>query len=174
MVLCLSSLPEWQGKSCSRLPSVFQTGSLVYRDQGLLLALPMNYSLCLCAALEHCMFLLALLQGLSVLPAWLSTQSLLGHIVYRNCYQPFWSHGVWWHSPQEVGAIRFTMVEPLLLLLLRRFSLVQLCATPLTAAHQAPLSLGFSRQGHWSGLPFPSPMHESEKWEWSRSVVSDS
>ena len=33
---------------------------------------------------------------------------------------------------------------------------------------------GFSRQEHWSGLPFPSPMHESEKWKWSRSVVSDS
>ena len=30
------------------------------------------------------------------------------------------------------------------------------------AAHQAPLSLGFSRQEHWSGLPRPSPMHESE------------
>jgi len=30
------------------------------------------------------------------------------------------------------------------------------------AAHQAPPSLGFSRQEHWSGLPFPSPMHESE------------
>ena len=28
------------------------------------------------------------------------------------------------------------------------------------AAHQAPSSLGFSRQEHWSGLPFPSPMHE--------------
>ena len=26
----------------------------------------------------------------------------------------------------------------------------------------------------WSGLPFPSPMHESEKWKWSHSVVSDS
>ena len=51
----------------------------------------------------------------------------------------------------------------LLLLLLHRFSRVQLCVTPETAAHQAPLSLGFSRQEHWSGLPFPSPMHESEK-----------
>ena len=30
------------------------------------------------------------------------------------------------------------------------------------AAHQACPSLGFSRQEHWSGLPFPSPMHESE------------
>ena len=50
----------------------------------------------------------------------------------------------------------------LLLLLLSRFSHVRLCATPETAAHQAPPSLGFSRQEHWSGLPFPSPMHESE------------
>jgi len=48
-------------------------------------------------------------------------------------------------------------------LLLSRFSHVRLCATPQTAAHQAPPSLGFSRQEHWSGLPFPSPMHESEK-----------
>ena len=50
------------------------------------------------------------------------------------------------------------------LLLLSHFSRVRLCATPQTAAHQAPLSLGFSRQEHWSGLPFPSPMHGSEKW----------
>ena len=50
-----------------------------------------------------------------------------------------------------------------LLLLLRRFSPVQFCATPYTAANQAPPSLGFSRQKHWSGLPFPSPVHESEK-----------
>ena len=49
-----------------------------------------------------------------------------------------------------------------LLLLLSRISRVRLCATPETEAHQAPLSLGFSRQEHWSGLPFPSPMHESE------------
>ena len=61
----------------------------------------------------------------------------------------------------------------LLLLLLSLFSRVRLCATPQTAAHQAPPSLGFSRQEHWSGLPFPSPMHESENWKWSRSVVSD-
>ena len=38
------------------------------------------------------------------------------------------------------------------LLLLSRFSHVRLCATPQTAAHQAPPSLGFSRQEHWSGL----------------------
>ena len=60
----------------------------------------------------------------------------------------------------------------MLLLLLSRFSRVRLCATPKKAAHQAPLPLGFSRQVHWSGLLFPSPMHESEKL--SHSVVSDS
>ena len=57
------------------------------------------------------------------------------------------------------------------LLLLSRFSRVWLCVTPETAAH---LSLGFCRQEHWSGLPFRSPMHESEKWKWTCSVMSDS
>ena len=52
---------------------------------------------------------------------------------------------------------RAAEVVLLLLLLLSRFSRVRLCVTPETAAHQAPLSLGFSRQEHWSGLPFPSP-----------------
>ena len=43
---------------------------------------------------------------------------------------------------------------------LSHLSRVKLCTTPQTAVHQAPPSLGFSRQEHWSGLPFPSPMHE--------------
>ena len=51
--------------------------------------------------------------------------------------------------PQEANVI-------LLLLLLSCFSRVQLCAILETAAHQALLPLGFSRQEHWSGLPFPS------------------
>ena len=51
----------------------------------------------------------------------------------------------------------------LYLLLLSRFNRVRLWATPYTAAHQAPLSLGLSRQEQWSGLPFPSPMHDREK-----------
>ena len=34
---------------------------------------------------------------------------------------------------------------------------VLLFVTPWTVAHQVPLSVGFSRQEHWSGLPFPSP-----------------
>ena len=46
--------------------------------------------------------------------------------------------------------------------MLSHFSHVQLC-DPTDGSHQAPPSLGFSRQEHWSGLPFPSPMHEREK-----------
>ena len=43
-------------------------------------------------------------------------------------------------------------------------SCVQLFATPWTVAHQVPLSMGFSREEYWSGLPFPSPgdFHNSE------------
>ena len=55
----------------------------------------------------------------------------------------------------------------------KSLSRIWLCVTPQMAAHQVPPSLGFSRQEHWSGLPFPAPRHESEKWKWSRSVVSD-
>ena len=52
--------------------------------------------------------------------------------------------------------------DTLLLLLLSHFRCVRLCVTPEMAAHQASLSLGFSRQEPWSGSPFPPPMSESE------------
>ena len=41
--------------------------------------------------------------------------------------------------------------------MLCRFSCVQLFVTPWTVAHQAPLSMGLSREEDWSELPFPSP-----------------
>ena len=53
---------------------------------------------------------------------------------------------------------------------------LQSCPTlcdPMDGSPPGSPSLGSSRQEHWSGLPFPSPMHESEKWKWSRSLVSD-
>ena len=53
----------------------------------------------------------------------------------------------------------------------------QSCSTlcdPIDSSPPGSPSLGFSRQEHWSGLLFASPVHESEKWKWSRSVVSDS
>ena len=71
---------------------------------------------------------------------------------------------VWWLPGGRVAVIGKCSVL-LLLLLLSHFSRVRLCATP---------SLGFSRQEHWSGLPFPSPMHKSEKWKRSCSVMFDS
>ena len=40
---------------------------------------------------------------------------------------------------------------------------VRLCATPWTAAHQAPPSMGFSRQEYWSGVPLPSPKKKLNK-----------
>ena len=40
---------------------------------------------------------------------------------------------------------------------------LQLCPTLCDPIDGSPLSLGFSRQEHRSGLPFPSPVHESEK-----------
>ena len=57
----------------------------------------------------------------------------------------------------------------MLLLLLSRFSRVRLCATPQTAAHQAPLSLGFSRQEYWSRQPFPPSGNFSDPGIKSRS-----
>ena len=68
--------------------------------------------------------------------------------------------------------IRSQMLVYYCSLLLSHFSHVRLCATPQTAAHQAPPSLGFSRQKHWSGPPFPSPMHESEKSEVAQSCLT--
>ena len=70
----------------------------------------------------------------------------------------FWLSGMW-----DLNVL-------LLLLLLSHFSCVRLCVTPETAAHQAPPSLGFSRQDHWSGLPFPSLMYERK----SESEVAQS
>ena len=95
----------------------------------------------------------------------------------HRCYPFFWRtfqnlYIVNYPVRHEMN-LRSLVTAKLLLLLLSHFSHVLLCATPKMAAHQASPSLGFSRQEHWSGLPFPSPMHESEKWKWSLSVVSD-
>ena len=79
-------------------------------------------------------------------------------------------HTVISHAPQEVnsGVLLLSQALP------RDWSTaaaaaaksLQSCPTlcdPIDGSHQAPPSLGFSRQKHRNGLPFPSPMHESEK-----------
>ena len=52
--------------------------------------------------------------------------------------------------------------------MLSHFSCVWLSATPWTMAHQTPLSMWFSRQEYWSGLPFPSPVIKYEVKSLSR------
>ena len=75
---------------------------------------------------------------------------------------------LFWESclkPDCVYYCSITSIEFATTLLLSHFSRVRVCVTP---------SLGFSRQEHWTGLPFPSPIHKTEKWKWSLSVMSDS
>ena len=97
-------------------------------------------------------FILALsLTGTDVWP-WGSLEHRCSHYPFHGSLKPYF---VSENVATKTG----------LLLLLSHFSCVRLCATP---------SLGFSRQEHRSGLPFPSPVHKSEKWKWSRSVMSDS
>ena len=55
------------------------------------------------------------------------------------------------------SSVHCFLYGPTLTSVLSRFSCVQLFATPWTAACQASLSMGFSRQEYWSGLPCPSP-----------------
>ena len=124
----------------------------------------------------------------------LSQISAVCHTLWPKNKKEFWRHYavsllasskysiIYWYSDRTEHSLDMVKHKKilvlvslgLLLLLLSRFSRVRLCVTPWTAAYQASLSMGFSRQEHWSGLPFPSPMHESGKWKWSRSVVSDS
>ena len=65
----------------------------------------------------------------------------------------------------------------------KSFSRARLVVTSWTAAHQAPLSTGFSRQEHWSGVPYPSPCAtllvgyfltevECGPWQWKPGVLT--
>ena len=87
--------------------------------------------------------------------------------IYRNL--KFHLCRVWKYSLSLIFdpvKIQIHLEEVLLLLLLSRFSRVRLCATPQMAAHQAPPSLGFSRQEHWVAISF------SSAWKWKVKVKS--
>ena len=62
-----------------------------------------------------------------------------------------------WVDIKGIMLSRTSQSDGTILLHLSRFSFVQLFATLWTVAHQTPLSMGCSRQEHWSGLPFPTP-----------------
>ena len=172
--------------------------SLVYKGEGN--GNPLQYS-CLENSVDGGAWL-ATVHGVAKSQTWLSDFTFFLSIVLfggRNgnplqcsCLENPMDGGAWWASLwgcKELDKIKQLthslvyksllnelawLVEQGMLLLLGRFSHVRLCAIPQTAAHQTLPSLGFSRQEHWSGLPFPSLMHESEKWKWSRSLLSDS
>ena len=65
-----------------------------------------------------------------------------------------------WDSPGKNTGVGCHFLLQCMKVKMKFLSRVRLLATPWTAAYQAPPSMGFSRQEHWSGLPFPSPMHE--------------
>ena len=71
-----------------------------------------------------------------------------------NCEYLLEMKGSFWfpHSTEGHSLVVFSCA-----CVLSHFSHVWLCATPWTISHQAPLSMGFSRQEYWSGLPSPPP-----------------
>ena len=78
-------------------------------------------------------------------------------------------------SPALTGGL-FTTVPPAAAAAVAA-KLLQSCLTlcdPIDGSPSGSHIPGILQQEHWNGLPFPSPMHESEKWKWSCSVVSDS
>ena len=62
-----------------------------------------------------------------------------------------------WDSPGKNTGVGCHCLLQCMKVKVKSLSRVRLFATPWTAAHQAPPSMGFSRQEYWSGLPFPSP-----------------
>ena len=79
---------------------------------------------------------------------WWCCWGLIRRTQRENPVCSLWNHGEEGPSAWFPG---------LCMLLLSRFSHVRLCATLWTVAFQAPLSVGFSRQEYWSGLPCPPP-----------------
>ena len=74
----------------------------------------------------------------------------------------------YFHTTIKVIVLKNPKYVSMLLLLLSRFSRVRVCVTPETAAQQAPLSLGFSRQEQWSGFAISF----SNAWRWKVKVKS--
>ena len=68
-----------------------------------------------------------------------------------------------WDSPGKNTGVGCHFLLQCRKVKMKSLSCVRLLATPWTAAHQAPPSVGFSRQEYWSGLPLPSP----DKKDWN-------
>ena len=62
-----------------------------------------------------------------------------------------------WDSPGKNTGVGYHFLLQCMKVKVKSLSRVRLSATPWTAAYQAPLSMGFSRQQYWSGVTLPSP-----------------
>ena len=79
---------------------------------------------------------------------------------WKNTNALFSLYNQWVHFPpsqKKSKAVVLTCVSCVCACLLSHFRHVQLFTSPWIIAHQAPLSMGFSRQEYWSGLPWPPP-----------------
>ena len=80
-----------------------------------------------------------------------------------------------WDSPGKNTGVGCHFLLQCVEVKVKSLSRVRLLATPWTAAYQAPLSMGFSRQEYWSGLPLPSPINaywnKLDQWFWIRGPV---
>ena len=93
-----------------------------------------------------------------------------------RAYSNSWPSSRWCHPTVSQSVVPFSSCLQSFPAAAAAAKPLQSCLTPCDTIDSSPPgspSLGFSRQEHWNGLPFPSPMHESEKWKWSCSVVSD-
>ena len=81
--------------------------------------------------------------------------------VMSDCLQPLEPTSLLcpWDSPGKNTGVGCHFLLQCMKVKVKSLSRLWLLATPWTAAHQAPLSMGFSRQEYWSGVPLPSPSH---------------
>ena len=81
----------------------------------------------------------------------------------------------WFDLLAVQGSLKSLLQHPIALHLHIQACVKSLQSCPTLCGHidGSPPGSPVSRQEHWSGLPFPSPMHESEKWKWNCSVLSD-
>ena len=80
-----------------------------------------------------------------------------------------------WNSPGKNAGVGCHCPFQCMKMKVKSLSDVRLLATPWTAAYQAPLSMGFSRQEYWSGVPLPSPSGHQKAvgltW-WGRQILN--
>ena len=87
-----------------------------------------------------------------VVKSWLQLSRPWGERKNRTWYLSVWWKGKW--KPEKAERTRHCTEH---IVIVKSLTHVRIFALPYTVACQAPLSMGFPRQGYWNGLPFPSP-----------------